>query len=75
MTTEITVSAEVSVLLSTESVDIYVGDDETPTGSYSFDWLLNEYLDAFAGSDEFNEDLETLATNLESVVEKLRAAI
>ena len=75
MTTEITVSGEVSVLLSPEGIDIYVGEDFNPTDTYSFDLLVNEYLDAFADSDELNEELETLVANLENVVEKLRAAI
>jgi hypothetical protein len=75
MTTEITVSGEVSVLLSPEGIDLYVGEDFNPTNTYSFDWLVNEYLDAFADSDELNEELETIVTNLENVIEKLRAAI
>jgi hypothetical protein len=75
MTTEITVSAEVSVLLSPEGVDLYVGDDFDPSNTYSFDWLVNEFLDTYGDMEELNEELETLASNLESLAAKIREAI
>ncbi len=75
MTTEITVSAEVSVLLSPEGVDLYVGDDFDPSNTYSFDWLVNEFLDTYGNMEEFNEELETLASSLENMAAKIREAI
>jgi hypothetical protein len=78
MTTEITVNAEVSILLSPGGVDLYVGDAETPINSYSFDWLVNEFLDAYGFGvfeyEEFNEELETLASSLEEMAAKIRDA-
>ena len=76
MTTEITVNAEVSILLSPEGVDLYVGDAETPINSYSFDWLVNEFLDAYDPSwSDSKEGLEELASNLEEMTAKIRDAI
>jgi hypothetical protein len=78
MTTEITVNAEVSILLSPDGVDLYVGDAEIPINSYSFDWLVNEFLDAYgfgAFDEEFNDEIESLASTLQEMSEKLRDEI
>jgi len=73
MSTEITVKTEVSVFFSPEGVDLYVGDAETPDGSYSFEWLTNEFLDAYDPSwSDSKEGLEELASNLEEMAAKIR---
>jgi hypothetical protein len=75
MTTEIIVKTEVSVLFSPEGVDLYVGDAETPAGSYSFEWLTNEFLDAYDPTwSDSKEGLETLASNFEEMAAKIRNA-
>ena len=76
MTTEITVNAEVSILLSPEGVDLYVGDAETPINSYSFEWLVNEFFDAYGyGAFQTNEELEALASTFEEIASKIRHEI
>ena len=77
MTTEITVKTEVSVFLSPEGVDLYIGDAETPIKTYSFDWLVHEVLDAYgfgAFDKEFNSELDKLASTLEEMAAKIRHA-
>jgi len=78
MTVEINMKAEVTVLFSSEGVDIYVNDAENPSESYSFEWLTNEFLDTYGfGNLSLGgaEELETLASNLEEMAEKIRDLI
>jgi hypothetical protein len=79
MQSTITQKTDVSIWLESDGVYLYVGDDEIPSASVSFDELTDEFLECICidgkADTDFVDQVAELITSMETSLAKLKAAI
>lgn len=68
-----TVQVDLSLILSKSGIDVYVGDEETPSNEYTLTDLTNNFLDDYC--DENGKVYEELADDLEHILTQFKACV
>lgn len=67
----ITLQSEISLLMSPYGIDLYQDDNELPTAIYSFDDLMESFVETYE-SFISEEEKETVISNLEKMIATIR---
>lgn len=68
-----TVRVDLSLILSRSGIDVYVGDEETPSHEYKLTELTDNFLDDYC--DENGKVYEELANDLEDILSQFKACV
>jgi hypothetical protein len=68
-----TVRIDLSLILSKTGIDVYVGDEETPSNEYTLTDLTDDFLDNYC--DENGKVYEELTHDLDSLLAQFKACV
>jgi ElaB/YqjD/DUF883 family membrane-anchored ribosome-binding protein len=68
-----TVLVDLSVMLDGSGVNVYIGDAEMPTKSYTLTELMDNLLDAWA--DENDKVYEELSADIDDLLSQFKACV
>ena len=69
----VTVRVDLSLILSRTGIDVYVGDEETPSNEYKLTELTNSFLDDYC--DENGKVYGELENDLEDILEQFKSCV
>ncbi len=68
-----TVRVDLSLLLSRTGIDIYVGDEETPSKEYTLTGLTENFLDDYC--DENGKAYKELIADIDGLLEQFKTCV
>lgn len=68
---------EVSLFLDADGIELYFNDDSEPSGKFSVEYLINDFLDSRSEGNIFSDikDIQSVRNSLQQAIEQLDAAL